>query len=74
MTYPDPHTIAEVLLRHAEASEKLHLTNASIYFDNPAGIGEHNDILEACQAELDKAAMHRDRKELLLTMLHGSHD
>jgi hypothetical protein len=68
---PDVHNIQEVLLRHAEASEKLHLTNASIYFDNPTGIGEHNDILEACQAELDKAAVHRDRKELLLTMIHG---
>ena len=32
---------------------------------NPAGIGEHSDIMEVVQAELDKIVQHEDRLELL---------
>jgi hypothetical protein len=34
---------------------------------NPAGIGEHNDIMEAVQCELDKMAAANDRLEMLET-------
>ena len=33
--------------------------------DNPAGIGEHSDIMEAIQGELDKIAIHEDRLAVL---------
>ena len=43
----------------------LHHTNISVYVHNPAGIGEHSDIMEAVQSELDKMAIHRDRIDLI---------
>ena len=39
--------------------------NIDIYFANPAGIGEHSDIMEAIQGELDKMAVHEDRLAIL---------
>ena len=44
----------EVLRKHAQANIALHVANISIYLENPAGIGEHSDIMEAMQCELDK--------------------
>tara|TARA_R110002020_G_scaffold420899_1_gene630024 strand:+ start:222 stop:365 length:144 start_codon:yes stop_codon:yes gene_type:complete len=39
--------------------------NIEVYMKNPAGIGEHSDIMEAMQAELDKMAVHADRLDIL---------
>jgi hypothetical protein len=36
-----------------------------VYLTNPAGIGEHSDVMEAVQAELDKMAEADDRLEML---------
>jgi|TARA_R100000027_G_scaffold65377_1_gene59877 hypothetical protein len=55
----------EVLRQHAIGNINLHRTNIDIYLANPAGIGEHSDIMEAIQAELDKMAMHEDRLSML---------
>ena len=57
--------IINALKKHAEGNIELHKTNISVYMNNPAGIGEHSDIMEAVQAELDKMAAHQDRLELL---------
>ena len=36
-----------VLRNHAQANVHLHMMNIETYFKNPAGIGEHSDIMEA---------------------------
>ena len=61
----------QVLKNHAIANIHLHKTNVDVYFANPSGIGEHSDIMEAIQAELDKMAMHEDRLEILDTYFDG---
>ena len=38
--------------------------------DNPVGVGEHSDVLEAIQSELDKMAVHQDRLELIERLQH----
>ena len=55
----------EVLRQHAVSNLNLHKTNIDVYLSNPAGIGEHSDIMEAVQAELDKMAIHQDRIAML---------
>lgn len=50
---------------HAEAEIQLHKTNISVYLNNSVGIGEHSDIVEAIQGELDKMASANDRLEML---------
>lgn len=57
--------ILDALKEHARGNIALHRANLQVYLDNPAGIGEHSDILEAIQGELDKIAVHRDRLEIL---------
>ena len=61
----------EVLKDHAKANINLHMTNINVYLKNPSGIGEHSDIMEAMQAELDKMAMHEDRLEVLDNYFDG---
>ena len=57
--------IIKALSSHAQGSIALHKTNIMVYLENPVGIGEHSDILEAIQGELDKIAVHQDRMDLL---------
>jgi len=58
-------TMIQTLKNHARANVKLHCMNIEVYMKNPAGIGEHSDIMEAMQAELDKMAVHADRLDML---------
>ena len=55
----------QALKNHAIANIHLHKTKVDVYFANPAGIGEHSDIMEAIQSELDKIAVHEDRLSIL---------
>lgn len=52
-------------IAHAKAEIQLHKTNVDVYLHNPAGIGEHSDIMETIQIELDKMASAHDRLEML---------
>ena len=58
-------TIRNALRAHAEGNLQLHKANIQVYLSNPAGIGEHSDILEVIQGELDKMSIHSDRLEQL---------
>ena len=51
-------TITKALRAHAEGNLQLHKANIEVYLANPAGIGEHSDIMEAVQGALDKMATH----------------
>jgi hypothetical protein len=50
---------------HAEAEVQLHKTNIEVYMQNVVGIGEHSDIIETIQKELDAMATANDRLEML---------
>ena len=39
---------------HAQGEIAKHRANVNVYLEHPAGIGEHSDITEAIQVELDK--------------------
>lgn len=51
--------------KHAEAEIDLHKANIEVYMKQVVGIGEHSDIIETIQKELDKMAMAHDRLEML---------
>ena len=42
-----------------------HLTNVQVYMNSTVGIGEHSDIIETIELELDKAAAYHDKLEML---------
>ena len=50
---------------HAEAEIELHKTNVEVYMQKVVGIGEHSDIIETIQKELDAMANAHDRLEML---------
>ena len=65
MKYQMLHT----LLKHAEANVQLHKMNIRTYLVNPAGIGEHSDITDAIQVEIDKISRYHDQIEVINTYL-----
>tara|TARA_Y100000389_G_scaffold188534_1_gene211239 strand:+ start:6765 stop:6968 length:204 start_codon:yes stop_codon:yes gene_type:complete len=50
---------------HAEGELERAKTNVLVYLNQAVGIGEHSDIVEAIQEELDKMAAAEDRLEML---------
>ena len=50
---------------HAQGEIEKHKVNVNVYLENPAGIGEHSDITEAIQVELDKIARYHDQVEVV---------
>ena len=50
---------------HAEGELERAKTNILVYMNQSVGIGEHSDIVEAIQEELDKMAAANDRIEML---------
>ena len=55
----------EAARKHAEAEIQLHRTNINGYMEKVVGIGEHSDIIETIQKELDAMATADDRLEML---------
>ena len=51
--------------KHAEADLELHKVNIEVYMQKVVGIGEHSDIIETIQKELDAMASAHDRIEML---------
>jgi hypothetical protein len=56
---------------HAEAEIQLHKTNIDVYMEKVVGIGEHSDIIETIQKELDAMATAHDRLDMLNTYFNG---
>ncbi len=54
-----------VARKHAEAELELHKVNVEVYMQKVVGIGEHSDIIETIQKELDQMAAAHDRLEML---------
>ncbi len=50
---------------HAQGEIAKHRANVNVYLEHPAGIGEHSDITEAIQVELDKIARYHDQVEVI---------
>jgi hypothetical protein len=57
--------LIKALLAHANGEIQKHKANVEVYLEHPMGIGEHSDITEAIQVELDKIARYHDQVEVL---------
>ena len=53
------------LIAHARGDIEKYRANIEVYLNNPAGIGEHSDVMEAVEQELDKIARYHDQIEVL---------
>ena len=57
--------LIKALLAHAQGDIQKHVANVEVYLTNPAGIGEHSNIVEAIEQELDEIARYNDQVEML---------
>ncbi len=57
--------LKKALLAHAQGEIQMHLANVEIYLTNPVGIGEHPDVTQAIQEEIDKIARWHDQIEVV---------
>jgi|TARA_B100001063_G_scaffold175141_1_gene164116 hypothetical protein len=63
--------IDKAVRMHAHGEQELAKTNILVYLNQPVGIGEHSDVVEAIQLELDKMATAQDRIDMMnLVMDH----
>ena len=50
---------------HAKGHIDKHVANIEVYLANPAGIGEHSDIIEAIEVELEEIAKYQDQLDIV---------
>jgi len=55
----------KALLAHAQGDIAKHRANVEIYLTNPAGIGEHSDIMGAIEEELNMIAKYQDQIDVI---------
>ena len=63
--------LLNALLAHAQGEIAMHRANVEVYLTNPVGIGEHPDVTEAIQQEIDKIARWHDQIEVINTYFKG---
>ena len=57
--------LIRALLAHANGDIQKHVANVEVYLTNPAGIGEHSDITEAIETELNIIAKYQDQIDVI---------
>ena len=53
------------LLAHAQGDIQKHKMNVEVYLTNPVGIGEHSNVMEAIEEELNKIAKYEDQVSVI---------
>ena len=63
--------LIKALLAHAQGDIAKHKANVEIYLEHPAGIGEHSNVLEAIEQELNMIAKYEDQVEIIKKYFMG---
>ena len=58
--------IVDALMRDAESKINLARMNAWILLNNPVGVGDHPNVMETIQEQLDIISKHKDRISTLM--------
>jgi hypothetical protein len=57
--------LIKAFISHAQGHIDKHVANVEVYLTNPAGIGEHSDIMEAIEIEMKQIAEYDDQLEMM---------
>ena len=57
--------LVKALLAHAQGDIAKHVANVEVYLTNPAGIGEHSDIMAAVDGEIAAVAQAHEKIEVI---------
>ena len=66
--------ILVALIKEAEAKEAKAIANLQNYMSNPAGIGEHPDIVTECMKLVKDIAEAREIKETVNSLIEQSNN
>ena len=66
--------IMSALVAEADAQETKAIANLQNYMSNPAGIGEHPDIVAECSKLVKEIAAARELKETVQDILKASEE
>ena len=58
-------TLIKALLAHAQGDIAKHRANVEVYLTNPVGIGEHSNVLEAIEEEINMIAKYQDQIDVI---------
>ena len=61
------HQLIKAARMHAEGELERAKTNIMVYMDQSVGIGEHSDIMDAIEKELEEMSKYHDLLEILST-------
>jgi hypothetical protein len=56
--------LLDASIAHVQGKIAYHKANVEVYLTNPAGIGEHPDIMEAILSEMKEVAEYQDILEV----------
>ena len=57
--------ILATLVSNAQSNVERHLMNVEVLLNNPVGVGEHPDIMETIEGEIDKMEKYISRRNIL---------
>jgi hypothetical protein len=59
------NTLLQAVRKHAEGHVAKHVANVEVYLNSTIGIGEHSDIIETIELELEHISKYQDQIEIL---------
>jgi ribosomal protein S3 len=63
--------LLDAVRTHAQGHIEKHRANIEVYLAHPVGIGEHSDIIEAIETELEQIAKYEDQIDILDSYFEG---
>ena len=57
--------IISALLAHAQGDIQKHKMNVEVYLKSPVGIGEHSNVMEAIEEEINMIAKYQDQIDVI---------
>ena len=57
--------LIKALLAHAQGDIAKHKANIEVYLANPVGIGEHSNIVDAIEGEVNMIAKYQDQIDII---------
>jgi len=57
--------LLDAVRKHAEGHIAKHKANVLVYLNQTVGIGEHSDIIETIEKELEQIAKYQDQIDML---------
>ena len=57
--------LIKALQAHAQGDIAKHRANVEVYLTSPVGIGEHSNIVEAIEEELNMIAKYQDQIDVI---------